>query len=113
MGTLRSEGYHIHFYCETDQIALCREVQEQLVRELTGIKGAGPVRATPVGPHPLPMFEAWFHNDQLDSVLRWTMQNRRGLSVMIHPLSSDDLADHRDHSFWLGKQLPLKLEIFD
>lgn len=83
-----------------------------MVQELPEIEGAGSVRSGPIGPHPLPMFEAWFGNPSLDSVLRWAMENRRGLSVMIHPISGNDLADHRDHSIWLGKPLSLRLDIF-
>ena len=109
---LKTEGYHIHFYCDISQIPLCKEVREKLIKDVPEIAGAGPVRNVPVGPHPLPMFEAWFDHTHLDPIVRWAMKNRRGLSVMIHPLSGDDLADHRDHSLWLGNPLPLKLEIF-
>ena len=113
MGTLKSEGYHIHVYCEPAQAKLCEEIREKMVLELPEIDGAGPVRTRPVGPHPLPMFEAWFKSEFLDRVVRWAMLNRQGLSVMLHPISGNDLEDHRDHSFWLGKSLPLKLEIFN
>ncbi len=109
---LKATGYHIHFYCEPSQIPLCQTVREKMVQELPELDGAGPVRNKPIGPHPLPMFEAWFTTDHLDKVVRWSMQNRSGLSVMIHPLSGDDLADHRDYAMWLGPQLPLKLDIF-
>ena len=113
METLNAEGYHIHFYCQPSEIPLCKDIREKLVSELSEIEGAGTVRNTPIGPHPLPMFEAWFETKHLDTVIRWAMENRQGLSVMIHPLSGNDLADHRDHALWLGKQLPLKLDIFD
>ena len=83
-----------------------------MVSELSEIDGAGPVRDRPVGPHPLPMFEAWFASAHLDTVVRWILANRHQFSVLIHPLSGDDLADHRDHAIWIGKPLPLKLDIF-
>lgn len=110
---LAVEGYHVHFYCELSQFDLCDQVRSKLLKEVEGIAGAGPVRRTAIGPHPLPMFEAWFKASALDSVVRWAMLNRQGLSVMFHPISGDDLSDHRDHSFWLGQTLPLKLEIFN
>lgn len=110
---LVSPAYHIHFYCTDEQIPLAQKVREALVNSDCGIEGAGPVRNRPIGPHPLPMFEAWFPNSALDKVLRWAMQNRRGLSVMLHPLSGSDLADHRDHAMWLGSPLPLRLDIFE
>ena len=35
---------------------------------------------------------------------------RAGLTVLVHPLTGDDLADHRDHALWLGDSRPLDLE---
>jgi aromatic ring-cleaving dioxygenase len=110
---LPSAGYHIHVYCEVGQIPMCQELQERLLAEVPEIEGAGKVRNRPVGPHPLPMFEAWFAVEHLDKVVRWGMANRRGLSIMIHPLSGNDLEDHRDHAIWMGTQLPLNLDIFE
>jgi aromatic ring-cleaving dioxygenase len=110
---LPSEGYHVHFYCEVEQVSLAQELRERLLVEVPEIEGAGKVRGHPIGPHPLPMFEAWFASEHLDKVVRWGMANRQGLSVMIHPLSGDDLADHRDHAFWLGATHPLNLDIFN
>ena len=113
MNSLKSDGYHIHFYCEANEIEKCLAVRKQFVFDLKEVEGTGSVRKQPVGPHPLPMFESWFGHEHLDAVLRWAMLNRQGLSVMVHPLSGDDLADHRDHSLWLGKPLALNLGIFD
>lgn len=112
MSNLKSGGYHIHFYFEVNEIEVGHAVRKQFVEDLKEVQGTGTVRSHPVGPHPLPMFESWFKNEYLDTVIRWAMLNRHGLSVMIHPLSGDDLADHRDHSVWLGKPLALNLEIF-
>ncbi len=39
-------------------------------------------------------------------------KNRQGLSVMFHPLSGNDFEDHKTHSWWLGIELALRLEIF-
>jgi DOPA 4,5-dioxygenase len=110
---IAAEGYHVHFYCELSDIERCNVIRSKFVDELKGVDGVGPVRTKGVGPHPLPMFEAWFALDLLDTVVRWAMLNRQGLSVMFHPLTGDDLVDHRDHAFWLGRPLPLRLEIFE
>jgi aromatic ring-cleaving dioxygenase len=37
------------------------------------------------------------------------MQNRRGLNVLIHPLSDDSVRDHNFDGAWLGTPVPLKL----
>lgn len=112
MRILDSKGYHIHFYYKLDQLSLASSIREAMISELPELNGVGTLRKSEVGPHPQPMFEAWFDSEHLDRVLRWTMLHRQNLSVMIHPLSGSDLADHRDHSIWLGEVLPLKLHIF-
>lgn len=104
-------GYHIHFYCQLGQISLAQQIREKLLSELTVINGAGPVRTRPVGPHPLPMFEAWFAPEGFEEVRQWAIQNRQGLSVMIHPITGDDYRDHAEGAQWLGEELPLNLEI--
>lgn len=38
------------------------------------------------------------------------MLNRRGLTILVHPETGDDLADHSKHALWLGAVLPLDLE---
>ena len=66
----------------------------------------------PVGPHPVPMCLIEFDNDNFDDVIQFLMLNRENLSILVHPLHGDPLAEHRDDSFWLGNQFPLKLSIF-
>ena len=38
---------------------------------------------------------------------------RNGLTVLVHPNTEDDLADHRDYAFWMGAMPDLKLSIFE
>jgi DOPA 4,5-dioxygenase len=40
------------------------------------------------------------------------MLNRDGLTVLLHPETGDDYADHTDHAAWFGAVLPLRLEMF-
>jgi DOPA 4,5-dioxygenase len=105
------QGYHVHVYCDLSQTSLCQDVRTQLLKDLSSIEGAGPVRNRPVGPHPLPMFEAWFQPEAFDEVKNWMQNNRKGLTVMFHPLTGNDYNDHADHAIWLGEPLPLNLEI--
>ncbi len=104
--------YHVHVYCDESQMPICQKVRSDLLSSNVAIEGAGPVRNRPIGPHPKPMFEAWFGSSSLTSVVEWMKANRQGLSVMFHPLSGNDLADHKDYSFWIGEPLKLDLSIF-
>jgi aromatic ring-cleaving dioxygenase len=39
------------------------------------------------------------------------MVNRRGLNVLIHPLTDDPVRDHDTDCVWLGTPVPLKLHV--
>ncbi|MFZ4404778.1 MAG: hypothetical protein ACOYOK_11810 [Pseudobdellovibrionaceae bacterium] len=41
---MKIQGYHIHFYCTTEQIPLADGIRSQLLHDLPVIDGAGPVR---------------------------------------------------------------------
>ncbi len=96
---------------------MCKQVREKMLQELkinsAVIGGAGPVRSGPIGPHPVPMFEAWFQPEVLHVVLEWIYYNRQGLSVLIHPLSENELKDHTERALWLGEKQPLDLSILN
>ena len=68
----------------------------------------------PIGPHPLPMWEADFatydNRHQWPEVVRWIEANHGSLSVLVHPHSTDsDYEDHTAHAFWAGQVLPLRM----
>ncbi len=108
---MKIKGYHIHIYCKPEQVELAQSIRESMLSELKVIEGAGPVRSGPVGPHPLPMFEAWFQPEGLSQVLLWIQQHRQGLPVLIHALTGDDYLDHTRHALWIGEELKLNLDV--
>ena len=65
-----------------------------------------------VGPHPQSMYQIAFPRTLLASFLPWLMLNRDGLTILVHPETGDDLADHTDHAAWLGSILRLRLGVF-
>ena len=66
----------------------------------------------PASPHPEPMFQVGFGAGVFSTIVPWLMLNREGLTVLVHAETGDDLADHRDHSLWMGRMLPLRLDMF-
>ncbi len=65
-----------------------------------------------VGPHPQSMFQIAFPAAMLAALVPWLMQNRDGLTVLLHPETGDDYTDHSAHAAWFGAVLPLRLEVF-
>lgn len=106
------KAYHVHVYCTSQEFEFCKSLRERLLRDLQGvIAGAGPVRDRPVGPHPIPMFEAWFSGDHLDKVKNWMSSHRGDLSVLFHPLSGNEIDDHTKYAVWMGPALDLDLSV--
>ncbi len=65
-----------------------------------------------VGPHPQSMYQIAFPSEMLTKFVPWLMLNRDGLTVLLHPETGDNLADHSAHAAWFGAVLPLRLEVF-
>jgi len=63
-----------------------------------------------VGPHSQSMYQVAFAPTLLGAFLPWLMLNRQGLTILLHPGTGDDVADHTEHAAWLGGVLPLRLE---
>ncbi len=66
-----------------------------------------------VGPHLQSMYQIAFPRELLPSLLPWLMLNRDGLTILIHPGTGNDYADHTDHAAWLGEVLPLRLDMLE
>jgi DOPA 4,5-dioxygenase len=58
------------------------------------------------------MYQVAFAPAEFPRLVPWLMLNRRGLDILLHPGTGDDLADHTRHAAWLGERLPLRLEVF-
>ena len=102
-------GYHAHIYYDEASRADAAVVREALDAHFT-VK-LGRWRDEPVGPHPEPMYQVAFAPDQFDRIVRWLMLNRRGLTVLVHPETGQDLEDHRDQALWMGRVLDLNLDV--
>ncbi|HVL59157.1 MAG TPA: DOPA 4,5-dioxygenase family protein [Burkholderiaceae bacterium] len=102
-------GFHAHvYYDDADSRAAAACVRDELGARFAVRLGRWHDR--PVGPHPCGMYQVAFAPDQFAPLLAWLMLNRRGLAVLVHPETGDDVADHRDHALWLGRMLPLDID---
>jgi aromatic ring-cleaving dioxygenase len=100
-------GYHAHVYYDAES----RSTAEALAAAASEKFAIEPGRFSdkPAGPHPVPQVQIIFSPAEFASVVPWLMQNRRGLNVLIHPLSDDSVRDHDADGAWLGTPVPLRL----
>jgi len=67
------------------------------------------VHQKPTGPHPIGSFEVWTPKEHLPRALSYFMLHRGPHSVLLHPLTCQEVLDHTDRALWLGKPVPLDL----
>lgn len=103
--------YHAHIYYDPASRGRAAGLRERIASAFPGIM-IGRMHDQPIGPHPQAMFQIAFAPAALVAVLPWLMLNRDGLTVLLHPETGDDYADHSRHAAWLGEVLPIRLEVF-
>ena len=103
------EGWHVHVYYDAATKPLAEAVRAGLAAAFPQAL-LGRWHDAPVGPHPRGSYQVAFTPDLFAALLPWLMLNRQGLTVLIHPETGREMADHTAHAAWLGEMLPLKLE---
>jgi aromatic ring-cleaving dioxygenase len=104
------KGYHAHVYFSAETIDQARALCEAAAQHFP--LAMGRVHAQPVGPHPDWSCQLAFRAELFGELVPWLNAHRGGLTVFVHPLTGDELADHRDYTMWLGQSRPLDLSLF-
>ncbi|BAY90648.1 MULTISPECIES: DOPA 4,5-dioxygenase family protein [unclassified Tolypothrix] len=102
-------GFHAHIYFDIATREAASRVREGLGANFEVQLGRW--HEKPIGPHPQSMYQVAFALDQFAKVVPWLMLHREGLDILVHPLTGDDVADHTDHSLWLGNRLDLNIHV--
>lgn len=104
------QGWHAHVYFgpETrEQAAWLRERIAEAFPEAV----LGRWHDRPVGPHAEAMYQVAFPVALFPRLVPFLALNRRGLTVLVHPETGRQRADHLEHALWLGAMLPLDASV--
>ena len=101
-------GFHAHVYFDEATRDAAARLRETLAPRFA--VEVGRWHAQPVGPHPKAMYQVAFARDEFAAVVPWLMLNRAGLSILVHPVTDDPVADHGVNSCWLGEALAIDVE---
>jgi DOPA 4,5-dioxygenase len=109
--TPQIEGYHAHVYYDGDTKKTAARLRRRINARFETVLGRW--HDDPVGPHPVSFYQVAFAPETFAELIPWLALNREDLSILVHPETGDDLADHSDHAMWLGDSLTLRLEVFN
>ena len=103
-------SYHAHIYFDPqtqrpDAIAIREAAGERFAVRL------GAVHDRPVGPHSQAMFQIAFEPELFGTLVPWLMLNNRGLSILVHPNTTNEKRDHLLDAVWIGRPLTLDDEL--
>jgi len=108
--------FHIYFHQRNaDEHQAALELRDAVLRlRRDGAFVAAPlfrVNTGPAGPHPVGSYEIWCPSESFASVFSYLCINRGDLSVLVHPLTKEQRADHETRLAWIGPSFPLDLSV--
>ncbi|MBM3489475.1 MAG: 4,5-dioxygenase [Alphaproteobacteria bacterium] len=101
-------GYHIHVYFDAATREPAARLREAVAKDFPAAQ-IGRWHEQPVGPHPMWSYQVAFAPELFGAIVPWMLLHREGLTVLVHPRTGDEIADHRDYPFWLGEAKTLDL----
>ncbi|KKP01723.1 dopa 4,5-dioxygenase [Trichoderma harzianum] len=113
----RTREWHFHIYfllqspTETAAALALRDAVLRLRRD--GAFVAVPlhrVNKEPIGPHPAGSYEIWVPDTSFSEVFFYLATNRGNLSILVHPLTSQQRRDHETRNAWMGTPWPIYLD---
>jgi aromatic ring-cleaving dioxygenase len=102
-------SYHAHIYFDANSKADALKIRDWIAARFR--VQLGRVHDRPIGPHTSAMYQVAFETREFDRLVPWLMLNRLGLSVLVHPNTGLERADHLRHALWLGTPLRIAGEV--
>lgn len=103
-------GWHAHVYYDPATRSAAETLRSAIAARFPAAV-LGRWHDTPVGPHPASMYQVAFAPDLLPGLLPFLALHRAGLTVLVHPETGRQRADHTAHALWMGAILPLDLGV--
>ncbi len=108
-GTPAIHGFHAHVYFNAETVNQARDLCAAAAARFA-VK-MGRIHEKPVGPHPDWSCQLAFKPAVFGELIPWLAMHRGGLVIFVHPISNNEVQDHRDRALWMGQVRPLDLSI--
>ncbi|AZO51893.1 MAG: aromatic ring-cleaving dioxygenase [Mesorhizobium sp.] len=103
-------SYHAHIYYAGQPERQHAEWLRLRIAERFRVR-LGNWRDEPVGPHQQAMYQVSFANALFATLVPWLMLNHGGLSILIHPNTTNPKRDHLIDPIWIGRPLGVNGEV--
>lgn len=103
-------GWHAHVYYDEASRPVAERLREAIGQ---GFPDAvlGRWHDKLVGPHSASMYQVAFPPALFPTLAPFLALNREGLSILLHPETGRQKADHTAHALWMGSALPLDVSV--
>ncbi|WP_257170256.1 DOPA 4,5-dioxygenase family protein [Bradyrhizobium sp. SRS-191] len=101
-------SFHAHVYYDQDTHREAEELRHWIGERF--VVTLGRWHDAPVGPHERAMYQVAFAVEVFPVLVPWLMLNHGRLSVLVHPNTTQPLADHTEYALWIGRPLGIRGE---
>lgn len=102
--------FHVYYNEDTKQAALDLYA---LLKDSYPDLHLGRMHDRAVGPHPMGSFEVDVPVTSYDHIYNFLQENHDNLTVMIHPVTGNDIEDHKEENIkWIGQPQEIDRSIF-